>query len=171
MIEQCGIPATILRPAYYIQHDLRQKDALLGAGLYAMPVGSKGISMVDTRDITEVATSQLLCHEQASAALPSKVVELVGPDCLTGLGLAALWTDVLGRPIHYAGDDLEAMEQTMKAFAPGWLAYDMRLMMNRYQQDGAAATSADLDHLTTLLGHVPRSYRDFALAAAKQWQA
>ncbi|MHB1303642.1 MAG: NmrA/HSCARG family protein [Acidiphilium sp.] len=171
MIEQCDIPATILRPAYYIQNDLRQKDVLLGAGLYAMPVGHMGISMVDTRDIADIAAAQLLLREQAPDPLPREIVELVGPDCLTGPDLAALWTEVLGRPIRYAGDDLEAMEQKMKAFAPGWLAYDMRLMMHRYQQDGAAATQADLTRLTTLLGHAPRSYRDFALAAAKQWQA
>ncbi len=171
MIERCGIPATILRPAYYIQNDLQQKDALLGAGLYAMPVGQKGISMVDTRDIAAVAAAALLRREQTSDALPHDVVELVGPDCLTGPALGELWTAVLGRPIRYAGDDLDVIERTMKAFAPGWLAYDMRLMMNRYQQDGAAATPAELDRLAALLGHAPRSYRDFAVKAAKQWQA
>ena len=171
MIDQCGIPATVLRPAYYIQNDLRQKDALLGAGFYAMPVGHKGISMVDTRDIADVAAARLLRREQDASALPTETVELVGPDCLTGPALAELWTGVLGRPIRYAGDDLDAMEQKMRAAAPGWLAYDMRLMMRRYQQDGAAATPVELDRLTTLLGRAPRSYRDFAKAAAKQWQA
>lgn len=171
MIAQCGIPATILRPAYYIQNDLRQKDALLGAGLYAMPVGQKGISMVDTRDIADVAAAALLRRERNGDALPNESIELVGPDCLTGSVLAELWTGVLGRPIRYAGDDLDVMEQKMKAAAPGWLAYDMRLMMRRYQQDGAAATPDELGRLTALLGRAPRSYRDFAVAAAKQWQA
>lgn len=96
MIAQCGIPATVLRPAYYIQNDLRQKDALLGAGIYAMPVGQKGISMVDTSDIAEVAAVQLLHREQSGDALLSQVVELVGPDCLTGPALAELWSGVLG---------------------------------------------------------------------------
>ncbi len=171
MIEQCGIPATILRPAYYIQNDVRQKDALLGAGVYGMQVGQKGISMVDIRDIAEVAASELLRRERAAEPLPREIVELVGPDSLTGPGLAALWGDVLGKPIHYAGDDLRVLEQRMKAFAPGWQAYDMRLMMNRYQQDGAVASPAEIARLTALLGHAPRSYRDFASATAKSWQA
>ena len=127
--------------------------------------------MVDTRDIAEVAASQLLLRERSDEKLPREVVELVGPDSLTGPGLATLWTEVLGRTIRYAGDDLAAMEQKMNASAPGWLAYDMRLMMNRYQQDGAIATASELDHLTTLLGHAPRSYRDFANATAKEWQS
>ena len=169
MIEASGIPATILRPAYYIQNDTRQKDALLSHGLYAMPIGSAGVSMVDTRDIARIAAQELLRRERSEASLPSEVIDLVGPDSLTGKALSDIWTEVLGRPIRYVGDDLDAMERKMKAFAPGWLAYDMRLMLRRYQQDGAAATPAALERLTTLLGRPPRSYRDFAAEMAGQW--
>jgi uncharacterized protein YbjT (DUF2867 family) len=34
MIEDLGLPATVLRPAYFIQNDLRQKDTLLTQGVY-----------------------------------------------------------------------------------------------------------------------------------------
>lgn len=169
MIDACDLPATILRPAYFIQNDLRQKDALLGGGVYGMPVGAKGISMVDIRDIGEAAAKELLRREQASAPLPREIYELVGPDALTGNRLATLWTEILGRPIAYAGDDLEGLEQRLKSFGPAWLAYDMKLMMRRYQEDGAVATDEDLNRLAALLGHAPRSYRDFAKAAAVGW--
>lgn len=169
MIEAYDLPATILRPAYFIQNDMRQKDALLGGGVYAMPVGARGISMVDVRDIGEAAAKELLRREQADAPLPREIFELVGPDILTGATLATLWSEVLGRPIAYAGDDLDGLEQRLKSFGPAWLAYDMKLMMRRYQQDGAIATDADLARLTTLLGHPPRSYRAFAQAAAAEW--
>jgi hypothetical protein len=155
----------------YIQKDLRQKDALLSHGLYAMPIGSSGVSMVDTRDIAQIAEQELLRRERSEARLPSQVIDPVGPDSLTGAALADIWTETLGRPISYAGDDLDAMERKMKTFAPGWLAYDMRLMLRRYQQDGAAATPAALERLTTHLGRPPRSYRDFAAETAKQWAA
>jgi uncharacterized protein YbjT (DUF2867 family) len=168
MIDAYDLPVTILRPAYFIQNDMRQKEALLG-GVYGMPVGAKGISMVDIRDIGEVATKELLRREQASAPLPREIYELVGPDALSGETLAALWSDVLDRPISYAGDDLEALEQHLKAFGPAWLAYDMKLMMRRYQEDGAVATAEDIARLVGLLGHPPRSYRDFATAAAVEW--
>ena len=169
MIEATGLPATILRPAYYIQNDLRQKDALTGPGLYAMPIGSAGVSMVDTRDISQIAAQELLRRELSQEPLPREVIDLVGPDSLSGAELARIWTEVLGRPIRYVGDDLDAMEQKMKTFAPGWLAYDMRLMLRRYQQDGATATPADVERLTKLLGRAPRSYRDFAVDVAKRW--
>jgi uncharacterized protein YbjT (DUF2867 family) len=171
MIEAYDLPVTILRPAYFMQNDMRQKDALLGGGVYGMPVGGKGISMVDIRDIGEAAAKELMRREQAGAPLPGAAYELVGPDALTGASLAALWSDVLGRPIGYAGDDLEQLEQRLRGAAPGWLAYDMKLMMRRYQEDGAVATADDVARLSSLLGHAPRSYRDFAEAAAARWAA
>ena len=169
MIEAYDLPATILRPAYFIQNDMRQKDALLGGGVYGMPVGTNGISMVDVRDVGEAAAKELLRRERASSPLPREIFELVGPDALTGPALAALWTEILARPIAYAGDDLDGLEKRLKGFGPAWLAYDMKLMMYRYQQDGAVATDEDLARLTALLGHPPRSYRDFAQAAAAGW--
>lgn len=171
MIHAARLPVTILRPAYFIQNDLRQKDALLGGGVYGMPIGDKGISMVDIRDIGEAAAKELLRRERADAPLPHETYELVGPDVLTGTTISALWSEVLGRAIRYAGDDLDALEQRLKAFGPAWLAYDMRLMMQRYQQDGATATAAEIARLTSLLGHAPRSYRAFAEGAAADWAA
>jgi uncharacterized protein YbjT (DUF2867 family) len=169
MIEQRALPATVLRPAYFIQNDLAQKDALLKAGVYGMPIGHKGVAMVDTRDIAEAAATELLRRERADAPLPAETYDLVGPDDLTGPALAALWTGVLGREIGYAGDDLDALEQRARTFAPGWLAYDLRLMVGRYQEDGATATRAARSRLATLLGHPPRSYRAFAVAAVQTW--
>jgi len=41
--------------------------------------------------------------------------------------------------------------------------------MQRYQQDGAVATSREIDSFSALLGRAPRSYRDFAQATATAW--
>jgi len=43
-------------------------------------------------------------------------------------------------------------------------------MFRRYQQDGAVASREQLDQLTGLLGRPPRSYREFARAAARSWK-
>jgi uncharacterized protein YbjT (DUF2867 family) len=169
LIAQADMPATVLRPAYFIQNDLRQKEALLTHGVYGMPIGSRGISMVDTRDIGEAAAREWLRRERSAAPLPRATFALVGPDALNGETMTELWSEVLGRPIRYAGDDLVALEQRLKAFGPGWLARDMRLMMHRYQQDGAVASPAELAETTAVLGRTPRRYRAFAEAAAAQW--
>jgi len=127
--------------------------------------------MVDVRDIADAAVIELLRRDRAPAALPRVTYELSGPDALTGTSLADIWADALGREVRYAGGDLDAFEKAVKTKAPAWLAYDLRAMMRRYQADGAVATPADLDRLTTLLGRPPRSYRDFARETARGWQS
>ena len=169
MIEDLDLPATILRPAYFIQNDLRQDGALLNAGVYGSPIGAKGVSMVDIRDIGEAAAIELVRREQAPEPLGRETYALVGPDSLTGEGIATIWSEALGRPIRYGGDDLVVMEQRMKSMLPAWHALDLRLMFSRYQTDGAVATEDDIARLTKLLGRAPRSYAAFARDAATQW--
>jgi len=169
MIDALDLPATVLRPAYFIQNDLRQKDPLLKFGAYGAPIGAKGVAMVDIRDIGEAAAIELARREQASAPLSRETYALVGPDSLTGEDIATIWSEALGRAIRYGGDDLGVMEQRLKAMLPAWHALDLRLMFSRYQTDGAVATADDIAHLTKLLGHAPRSYAAFAKDAAAQW--
>ncbi len=171
MIEQMDLPATILRPAYFMQNDVRQQDALLAHGVYGMPIGRRGISMVDVRDIGEAAARELLRRERAAGPLPRTAFELVGPDALDADAIAAIWADVLQRPIRHGGDDLDVLEARLKPFAPDWLVYDMRLMMQRYQQDGAVAKPAEVAALSALLGRAPRGYAAFARETAAQWAA
>jgi uncharacterized protein YbjT (DUF2867 family) len=169
MIDALDLPATMLRPAYFIQNDLRLKDPLLKLGVYGMPIGSKGVSMADIRDIGAAAAIELLRRERAAAPLPRANFPLVGPDALTGDGIAAIWSEALGRAIRYGGDDLAAMEKRLKTTMPSWHALDLRLMIGRYQSEGAAATADDIAEFTKLLGRAPRSYRDFARDAAALW--
>jgi uncharacterized protein YbjT (DUF2867 family) len=169
MIEALDLPATILRPAYFIQNDIRLKDAVSKSGVYGMPIGSKGVSMVDIRDIGEAAANELVRRERSATLLPGEIYTLAGPDALTGEGVASIWSEALGRAIRYGGDDLVAMEQRLKSAMPAWHALDLRLMFGRYQTDGAVAAADELARFTALLGHAPRSYRDFARDAATQW--
>lgn len=169
MIETLDLPATILRPAYFIQNDLRQKDVLRNVGVYGAPVGLKGVSMVDIRDIGEAAAIELVRREQAATPLGRETYALVGPDSLTGSDLAAIWTEELGREVRYGGDDLAVLEQRLKSMLPAWHALDLRLMFHRYQTEGAVATAEDIERLIRLLGRSPRSYRSFAKDAATQW--
>jgi uncharacterized protein YbjT (DUF2867 family) len=169
MIEHFELPATIFRPGYFMQNDAKLRDAVLGYGVYPMPIGAVGLSMIDARDIAEAAAICLLQREQASGPLPQETINLVGPEVLAGEAVAGIWSKALSKPVHYAGDDLGAFEQQFRAFAPGWMAYDMRLMVERFQRDGLSAAPGDIDKLTTLLGRPLRSYHDFAIEMARQW--
>lgn len=166
MLEQMGFGATILQPAYFIDNDLTIKDVVLEHGVYPMPIGGRGIAMVDVRDIAEVAAIELLRRDRAPAKLPAETIHLVGPDTLTGGAVAAVWSDVLGRPVAYGGDDPARFEQNLAALMPNWMAYEMRLMAERYVSDGMIPEAGDVERLTAMLGRPLYSYRDFAAAIA-----
>lgn len=167
MIEQMGFSATILRPAYFMNNELTIKDTIASYGVYPMPIGAKGLAMVDPRDIGEVAAIELIRRANAAEPLAMERINLVGPDTLTGTDAAAIWSNALGRPIAYAGDDTAAFEQNLRNFMPGWMAYDMRLMADRFISDGMVPEADDVDRLTALLGRPLRSYQDYVAAIAK----
>jgi uncharacterized protein YbjT (DUF2867 family) len=162
MIERMDFSATILRPSYFIDNELMIKDVILHHGIYPMPIGSKGIAMVDARDIAEVAAIELIRREQAVGKLPIEIINLVGPDTLTGVKAAAIWSDVLGRPVSYGGDGPDGFERNMATFMPRWMAYEMRLMAERYVSDGMIPEAGDVERLTQILGRPLHSYSDFA---------
>jgi len=166
MLEQMNFNATILRPAYFINNDHSVKNVVLGHGVYPMPIGDKGLAMVDARDLGEIAAIELVRREQASEPLPLERINVVGPDTLTGANVAAIWSDVLGRTIHYGGNDTAAFEQNLRNYAPSWMALDMRLMAERFLVDGMVPEAGDVDRLTAMLGRPLRSYRDFATEIA-----
>ncbi len=166
MIDALGIPATILRPAYYMDNEITVKDVVTGHGIYPMPIGEKGLAMVDARDVGEVATIELIRREQSREPLPTIRINLVGPDTLTGADAAAIWSDVLGRSIAFPGNDTAGFEQNLRQFMPSWMAYDMRQMAERFGSDGMIPAAGDVDRLTALLGRPLRSYRDYVAQIA-----
>jgi uncharacterized protein YbjT (DUF2867 family) len=166
MIEDMGFSATILRPAYFMDNDLTIKDVVLGHGVYPMPIGSKGLAMIDARDIGEIAAIELLSRDGAASDSALTRMNLVGPDTLTGADVAGIWSDALGRTIAYGGDDTAGFEQNLRQFMPAWMAYDMRQMAERFLTEGMVPEAGDGERLTQLLGRPLRSYRDFVAETA-----
>jgi uncharacterized protein YbjT (DUF2867 family) len=160
------LPFTIIRPNYFNQNDIGLKDPLMKAGIYPMPLGPVGVSTVDVRDIAEATAIAL-----TTAGHEGKTYNLNGPDIVSGLGAAAIWSEVLGKEIKYTGHDMDAFEKQMRAKAPAWSAFDIRMMFQGYIERGFVAGDGDIDTLTTLLGHAPRRYMDFARETAIAWQS
>jgi uncharacterized protein YbjT (DUF2867 family) len=163
-LRQSSLEWTLIRPNNFFQNDYWFKDALLQYGVYPQPIGSVGLSRIDVRDIAEASAIAL-----TQAGHARRTYELAGPRALTGDETAAIWSDALGRPIQYAGNDLDAWEQHALQALPAWMVYDFRLMYSFFQHQGLVATAEELETLTQLLGHAPRTFRDFANETAKQW--
>ncbi len=161
MIEQMGFNATILRPAYFMNNELMIKDVVTAHGVYPMPIGSKGLAMIDARDIGEIAAIELIRRETSAKPLPLERINLVGPDTISGGKAAAIWSDVLGRAVAYGGDDTAGFEKTLRQFMPPWMAFDMRAMSERFLTVGMIPEAGDVERLTGMLGRPLRTYRDF----------
>jgi len=160
-----GIPFTILRPNNFYQNDYWFKDVLLQFGVYPQPLGSLGLSRVDVRDIAEAAAIALTTggHEGQS-------YDLVGPEAVTGESTAQSWSAALGKPIAYAGDDLDAWEKQSLQYLPDWMVFDFRCMYEYFQTNGLIASAEAIARQTKLLGHAPRGFDAFAKETAAQWK-
>jgi uncharacterized protein YbjT (DUF2867 family) len=164
-LREFDVPFTIIRPNYFFQNDATLQYPLTKAGVYPMPLGPVGISAVDIRDIAEATAIAL-----TSDAHYGKTYNLNGPEVLSGPNIASIWSKLLGKEIHYPGDDMDAFEKQMRERVPSWSAFDIRMMFQGYLERGFRAERGDIEILTELLGHAPRRYEDFARETARTWQ-
>jgi uncharacterized protein YbjT (DUF2867 family) len=164
-IRETGIAYTMIRPNNFHQNDYWFKDVILQYGIYPQPIGEIGLARVDVRDIAEASANALTRsgHENQSYAL-------VGPDAVSGEACAKQWSDALGRTVKYSGNDLDAWEKQSLAFMPAWAVYDFRLMYEMFQAKGLKATPAQMKECETIVGHAPRSYRDFVRETVTAWK-
>jgi uncharacterized protein YbjT (DUF2867 family) len=164
-LHEFNLPFTIIRPNYFFQNDVSLKDPLMKAGMYPMPLGTPGVSAVDTRDIAEAAAIALTRDGHLG-----KTYNLNGPEILSGKKVASIWSRLLGKEIGYPGEDLDSFEEQMRKSAPSWSAFDIRMMFQGYLERGFVAEDADVETLARLLGHPPRRYEDFAKETVEAWR-
>jgi uncharacterized protein YbjT (DUF2867 family) len=155
VLRASGADYTVLRPNNFYQNDLGVLDAIR-AGVYPMPSGEVGLHRVDVRDIAEAAAIAL-----TQSGHSGKTYSIVGPRAWKGTEIAQALSTQLGKPVRYGGDDIEAWASQVRAFAPGWLVRDLAIMFSYFQDEGLLATEAEIEALTSLLQHPPRSYEAF----------
>ncbi|USQ71719.1 NmrA family NAD(P)-binding protein [Roseomonas mucosa] len=169
-IARLDLPATILRPNYFFQNDAAHRREILENGVYPIPIGSAGVTMVDVGDIAAIAAVELIRREEASSPQAAETIEVVGPDCFTGSDMAALWSEVLGQPVGYGGDDVGKFEETLARAVPSHVAYDTALMFRAFHRDGMRGAPDAAAGLEARLGRPLRRYRDFAEDTAAEWR-
>ena len=136
-------------------------------GVYPMPIGSLGVSMVDARDIAEVTALSLIERERSAELLPTRIVEIHGPDVVTSESAVALWSEVLGKNISYPGDDLQAAEKRLRSAMPSAMAYDVVGMFRGFHRYGMVGSAEAIERVTQMLGRPLRTYRQYATEVAK----
>jgi len=159
MIRKFDIPTTILRPNYFFQNDGKP---VVTTRVYPMPIGSLGTSMVDARDIAEVAALSLIKRDQSSVPLPTEIIEIHGPEVITAQSAVQTWTDVLGMDVTYPGDDLRAFEKRYEKMLSSATAYDVAGVFRGFQREGMVAPDGAAQRISDMLGRPLRTYRSYA---------
>lgn len=164
VLREFDVPFTILRPGYFFQNDLTLHPLLQQMGIYPMPIGTAGISAIDSRDVAEAAAITLTQPGHAG-----QTYDLVSSSQITGSGNAALWSKALGKQIIYTGHDFDSWEKQMSAQFPGWMAYDMRTMLEGSFERGFGSTADEVSRVSKLLGRAPKTYEEFVQETAAGW--
>jgi len=165
-IRQSGLDYTILQPNNFYQNDYWYKDAMLQYGVYPQPLGSLGWDRVDIRDIADAAAKAL-----DGDAASGKTVILAGPTSETGASAAATWSTYLGKPIAYAGDDLEVWEQQNLKYLPPFMVFDFKMMYRWFQEHSLKAAPGEREVAEKLIGHPMRSFDGFVKETAATWKS
>lgn len=165
-IKQASFDYTLLRPNNFFQNDyLWCRAAIMSYGVYPPPIGSVGLNRVDIRDVAEAAANALTEPGHQGAEYP-----LHGPDVLTGETVAAVFSKHLGRPIRYAGNDLEEWAKQSQHMMPEWMVKDLRAMYQHFQLHGMIASPEDFAAQHKILKHEPRSFDAFVAEILPVWR-
>lgn len=165
-IRDSGMNYTILRPNNFFQNDyLWCRAAVMSYGVYPQPIGSVGLSRVDSRDVADATLNAFTRPGHDGKEYP-----LHGPDVLTGERVAEIFSKHLGREVRYGGNDLEAWAKQAQHMMPEWMVRDLRLMYDYFQQHGLIATPEDFAEQYKVLGREPRKFDDFVAEIVPLWQ-
>jgi uncharacterized protein YbjT (DUF2867 family) len=91
-----GLPFTVLRPNSFHQNLLRSAGTIKDHGAFYRPVRDARQSLVDVRDIADVAVAAL-----TGSGHEGRIYEITGPEALSCHDVAAMLTAVLGKPVRY----------------------------------------------------------------------
>lgn len=163
-LTRSGLSYSVVAPNSFFQNDMGLLEPITQYGVYPVPVGPVGVSHVDCDDIATAAVECLL-----GSGHEGKTYSLVGPAAHTGEQVAAIWSEALGRPVVYAGDDLDAWEQGALQMMPPWLVTDLKVMLAHFVEHGLLATDEEVAEVSKLLGRPPRTYESWVGEVAADW--
>jgi NAD(P)H dehydrogenase (quinone) len=162
-----GLPVVHVRPTVFLQHFFFLRwaaESIARDGTIRLPFGSGRTSPIDTLDIAEVIAAILA----SPAAHVGKVYELTGPKSQDMRGLAAEYSEALGRPVTYVDVPLEQWrDQELRPRGLPEHVYEHFLTMakmhaaNRYDR-----LTQDVE---AILGRPATSARDFVARHAKSF--
>jgi uncharacterized protein YbjT (DUF2867 family) len=150
--------SVVVEANFFQSNDRMILPAILGAGVYPLPVGETGVWSVAPADLGQACANALVRDDWAGSAVP-----LCGPERLTGPMLAANWAALLGRPVVYPGNAVEPFLAGLASAFPmsDWLRHDMQAMLEVTQAMGCLASPEQQAQSAALLGRPAMRHSDY----------
>jgi uncharacterized protein YbjT (DUF2867 family) len=154
-LQESGLAYTILRPNLYMQGLLNFCSTIATQNAFYAAAGDAKVSMVDVRDIADVAVAALTEPGHAG-----KIYELTGPRALTHAEMAEELSNALGRQVAFIDIPPEAMRDAVLGLGfPEWQADGLVEDYAHYRRGEAEAVTSGVQDA---IGKAPRSFEEFA---------
>ncbi|WP_078988235.1 NAD(P)H-binding protein [Streptomyces sp. WM6372] len=147
----------VLRPSWFMQNFTgthAHADGIRADGAILTAAGTGRVGFVDAEDIAAVAV-RALTDDRA----PDADLVLTGPEALSHDEVAAILTEVTGRPVVHRQLTYDAMRERLAAVIPAEFAA-MLAGMDRAIAEGAEDRTTDT--VERLTGRPPRGFREVA---------
>lgn len=162
LLQNSELPWTILRPSEFMTNTIWWRDTLRSADAIFVPSGSGRIGFVDPADIASVAATTLTTEGHRAT------YRLTGPEALSTTAIAAALSSVLGRTIRHR--DVSETDFADALRRNGLPAALIEMQTEYYEAVKNDRVAIVTDDIRQLLGHPPRSYREFAERHASAFQ-
>ncbi|MFE4108005.1 SDR family oxidoreductase [Almyronema epifaneia] len=150
-----GLPYTILRPNSFYQNMLWSAPSIQTTGQFYLPFGEAKQSLVDVRDLVEVAFQALMTTEHQG-----KVYELTGPEACSYYDVAQQLSTTIGKAVTYVPIPNEAALQGMlDSGMPEWTAKAIAELYSVFATGEFAQTN---DTIQTITGKPATSFATWA---------
>lgn len=163
-LEGLGIAYTILRPNLYMQNFCSDflLEAIRAEGRIELCAGAGKVSLVDARDVAEVAAAAL------RGAHDRRAYTLTGEEALGFDDAAAILTEVTGRRITYAPVGRERMRELLRAAQ--WPVRQVAVGAGLFESVARGRRAPVRPDLRSALGRAPTTFAAFAREHASVWR-
>jgi uncharacterized protein YbjT (DUF2867 family) len=161
-IAASGIPATFLRPNSFMTNFV-QFHPPDPEGNIRLPWGDSGVSLIDARDVADVAA-----HVLTTDGHVGKGYTLTGPAAVSVDEVASAIAEATGRAIRYIAMSEEAMRQGLLGYGVPPAMVDG--LMDLWATNRSGATAFVTNAVQELTGRPARSLAEFARDHAGAWQ-
>ena len=163
LLTTSGMRWVFLRCAYFMQNlsgihalEIRKQDQIF------IPAGSGSLGLIDVRDIAAVAAKALVENHA------NQVYSLTGGEALSFRQAAAIFSQVLGRPVVYASPSIGGFFLAMRR--RGILIGLVIFMIIEYTAARTGRSNKVTNQVRQLLGRPPITLRQFVEDHRQIWQ-